>query len=305
MPVVLLAAVATLCLAVVPPASASSGGMVVTTDTTLTEDHHGPISIAADSVELDCAGHAVIGPSLGGPGIEVVRRAHVTIRHCHVTGFQYGISMIEDTSSIVVGNAISDNLAVALFLAGSRGGTFSGNRISNNLYGIWVGHQSPAGRQSTENRIVGNTATHNHADGFVLQEASSNKLAGNQSAMNAGRGFRVAASGSQNLLVGNTAIGNESSGFALEPGSDGASLVENLAIGNVGAGFSIGSSRNCLVGNAAFWNGSYGFAVLNGAAENTLTLNVAAGNTTYDAVDLNPPGTNSWAHNRFGKASGV
>jgi hypothetical protein len=43
-------------------AAAGSGPLTITANTTLTEDQVGPITVAANGVTLDCAGHNVSGP---------------------------------------------------------------------------------------------------------------------------------------------------------------------------------------------------------------------------------------------------
>ena len=58
--------------------------------------------------------------------------------------------------------------------------------------------------------------------------------------------------------------------------------------------------------NRAVDNQRNGFAVYGaegGCVENTLTRNVGKGSAQWDALDENPPGSNSWAGNTFGKSS--
>ena len=216
-------------LVVAPATFATSGGMLITKDTKLTEDHYGPIGFGADSVTLDCAGHKVIGPSDTGGGIAVFRRSHVTIRNCRVTGFQYAVQLIEDTSSVVIGNTITNNVVAGLSIVGSENGTFSGNVVSGNQWGVVVTHLLPSGRSASGNQIKGNTAMRNSGDGFLLRESESDQLIGNRSVGNAGRGFSLVEPSHQTTLVGNIAIGNGSDGFVLDRNSKGHTLDANSA----------------------------------------------------------------------------
>lgn len=297
-----LVGVFVLFLAVASSAFGSSGPMLITTDTTLTEDHYGPIGFGADSVTLDCAGHSVIGPSPSGGGIGVFHRSHVTIRNCHVTGFQYAITMIEDMSSVVVGNRLSNNVVVGLDLVGSENGTFSGNVMSSNRYGLIVTRLLPTGLSARNNQIAGNTAANNSDDGFLLREAESNQLIGNRSVGNGGRGFSLVEPSFGTTLVGNMAFGNGSDGFVLDVNSKGHVLDGNTAIGNGGSGFSIASSSNRLTGNSAFLNKAYGFAARAGA--NTIEHNIARWNKLYDAYQQDPGSPNRWHGNWFGTTYG-
>src|SRR6202521_291340 len=79
-----------------PGVHASSGTLAVTTTTTLTADQQGSISIAADAVTLDCAGHRVAGP--GFAGIYISGQTGVTVKNCHVSGFQFGLFL--DSASL-------------------------------------------------------------------------------------------------------------------------------------------------------------------------------------------------------------
>jgi parallel beta-helix repeat protein len=311
-------------LVVSPSAFATSGGMLITTNTTLSEDHYGPIGFGADGVTLDCAGHSVIGPSLPGGGIAVFRRSHVTIRNCNVTGFQYAVSLIEDTSSVVVDNTISNNVVVGLFIAGSEDGTVSGNVVRGNQWGVFVTHLQPEGRSASGNRIEGNTALGNSEGGFYLREADSNHLVGNSSVGNGGAGFSLVAPASGNTLSGNEASGNRD-GFYLDS-SNGNRIDHNVATNNAASGFALyNSSRNVFAHDVANdnWDGFYAgdsdnnnntftknvanhnqhVGFLLGGTGNNISQCVARANGGLDAFDAGAHAANDWISNNFGSFS--
>jgi hypothetical protein len=60
----LVIAVCALCVAMVSQAEGNTSSLlVITADTMLTEDHDGPIEIAADNVTLHCGRHTVSDPA--------------------------------------------------------------------------------------------------------------------------------------------------------------------------------------------------------------------------------------------------
>src|SRR5205823_14701603 len=73
----LASSVAAACVAAAAaPVIAGSGALTITASTTLTEDQAGPITVAANGITLDCAGHTVSGP--GWIGIYLPNRTGVT-----------------------------------------------------------------------------------------------------------------------------------------------------------------------------------------------------------------------------------
>ena len=94
----LLAALAAAVLPLGSTAVGSTGSLSITKDTVLTEDHRGTISIDADGVTLDCAGHRVVGSGydlatgVGDfAGISLRGRSDITVKGCTITGFKVGV----------------------------------------------------------------------------------------------------------------------------------------------------------------------------------------------------------------------
>ena len=269
-------------LALVSSALGSSGFMTITGNTRLTEDHHGNIWIGADSVTLDCAGHAVTSAEgqLGtGVGITVNSHSDVKIRECRVSGFATGIVLQLGTGNRVLDSTMSDNAELGIGLYGATDTRLSGNRVSGSTFGFYVTPTGIAGQESARNRLARNTATGNSLSGFALADPHSTQLVRNTSSMNGNYGFVLwnwKDGPLANRLADNTSTGNGWSGFALFGGADN-SLVGNTSAHN-DLGFNVSSSDGLVAKhNVAESNTASGFLV-NTVAGGALTDNVAAGN---------------------------
>jgi parallel beta-helix repeat protein len=214
-----------------------SCGQTITTNTALTGDLNcgtstaAGIKIGANGITLDCNGHTITGS--GGPyGISLVGRTGVTVENCYVSHWANGFTL---------------------------------------------------GSSST---LVKCTASSN-GYGFVLSGSDSNTLMGDLASNNFGDGFLLMASSSGNTLRSNTAEGNFH-GFSLES-SNGNVLTGNTANSNGASGNGYGfyvssSSSNTLSSNKAISNG-YGFYVSTGSSGNTISGNAANSNQRYGYYD--------------------
>ena len=90
--------------------------------------------IEASNIILDGAGFTLSGD--GEAGIEMVYANHVTIKDVKITGlYYYGISLMESSSNIIIGNTITGN-DFGVYIYNSIQNTISGNTITNNIVGI-------------------------------------------------------------------------------------------------------------------------------------------------------------------------
>ena len=240
--------------------SATVGAMSITSDTTLTEDHSGSITIDANNVTLDCAGHTITGTGTdesAGTGISIDSRTGVTVKNCNVTQFSQGVGVGQST-----GIVLSDNSA------------------NGNGEGITVGSSSAT--------VTNNTANDNNSWGFILAGAAAGStLTGNAANNNATIGFALGDT-SGNELDSNHATGNDTN-FDLG-GSNNNTLTNNVAEGP-GAGFALGddTNNNTLDGNTAIgtsgassWGSSVGFTVH--GADNLSSGNTFTGNSALGTV---------------------
>lgn len=255
------------------PCEGSSGSrdqLSVTENLTLTDRHDGAITIDADGVTLDCAGHAVIGR--GEIGINVGNRAGVTVENCEVWGFDVGVWLNNTIDSTIRGNTASANDVGFLIIASS------GNHLEDNealLNG--VGFRLD---RSHANRLVGNLTSRGHA-GFEVVSGEANELKGNE-ATDTRSGIVVASQ--RNLIVD-----NDLNRAGIEVHGGGNTISSNDVMGTV----SVQGSSNEFIGNRV----SLGGFRINGS-ENAFTENVVSGPEVSSAFHLFRANNNVFTDNR-------
>jgi len=268
--------------------ASSSGTLVIANNTTLRGDHYGNISITADSVTLDCAGHTVFGPGVSGfsGGIEVDGRTGVTVKRCTVTGFTVnGIFGGGTSNSTFTANLIYGNGANGIHLDSGNRNVFVGN-VSRSNRGIGI-----AQTRATQSRVEANTVEGNAIyAGIGLLNASHDNVVISNTAVGNAVGYLLDDSANANLVRNNTARSNPNNGFFIR-GSTNNIVVANTAEQN-GVGFTLfDDSANQLRGNNAIANKSFGFEVLRRSRDNTFDSNTANRNGTgfaiYDSASAN------------------
>ena len=140
------------------------------------------ISIGANNIVLDCAGHTITGPVsspnglTGLNGITLVNANGVTVKNCHVMYFNNGFVIRSGSSN---NNLISDKA--------DNNGNYGFDIMSN----------------SNNNQLINGEAAHNGGYGFIIESNSDkNQLDNNLSSGNAKAGF-VALTGSNNTTFEN------------------------------------------------------------------------------------------------------
>jgi parallel beta-helix repeat protein len=158
--------------------------LTITMDTTLTEDYFGNIVIDADGVTLDGNGHMVIGPGTdfliwdpntkvmsGNFGILLKGRTGVTVKNCHVTGFDDGFWLDGSDGNTLQENTVT-NYTIGFVLSSSSNNIF----LNNTANGKGAGDDLPNGFQlgrAFGNTLQGNTVNGNGI-GFALEESDDN-----------------------------------------------------------------------------------------------------------------------------------
>ncbi len=113
-------------------------GTTITTSTTLDSDMFCSgtgITIGADNIVLDCAGHSITGT---GPDISMYRgiylfgRTGVTVKNCVVTNFGAGITIESGSYNTLTGNTASSNVWPGIELQSSSHNTLTSNTAINN-----------------------------------------------------------------------------------------------------------------------------------------------------------------------------
>ena len=199
-------------------------GSTLTESTTLSSDLiclGDGLSIGANGVKLDCAGHSITG--IGNisdfhTGVKAAHQKGVTITNCTIVDFVWGIVLDQTSKSRVVHNDITGR-DIPLH----RG-------ISVHVMG-------------QSNQVVNNTSN-SQDSGFWLDQ-KSNLLAGNVADDNS-FGYYI---GARAVLRHNVATNSRGTGFLINSGSN--IIAYNVANSTEDAGFHILSGRNVIVGNLA------------------------------------------------------
>ena len=250
------------------PLSATSGDFDVSVDTTLTEDLSGRIRIIDDDVTLDCAGFRVVGPG-SGDGITIDNRTNVTVRNCHVSGFDEGIDVFASTGVRLENNTVTGNSVNGIGVSSSTGGQVVGNTATANCTKVDFTCAGISVHSGTSGTVIdGNTVTDNvnttpkgQAFGILVGGYGSGPtnatLSNNLVARNSHDGIHL-GDADGNTIIGNTAIGNLRGGIDLHNGASNNVITDNVAISNTWSGFAVlgnvgvGScDNNTLSGNWA------------------------------------------------------
>jgi len=134
---------------------------------TLTDDIYLPIVVERDNIVVDGAGYALQGTG-SEDGIYLSDRNNVTIKNMEIKAFDYiGIHLDNSSKNIISGNKITNNLYGIRLENLSNANIISGNNITANEWiGIWLVN-------SSDNTVSGNTITNNDY-GIYLEESSNN-----------------------------------------------------------------------------------------------------------------------------------
>ena len=131
--------------------SALECGSTITADTILEADMPclgNAITIDADNIVLDCAGHSITGDGSGN-GIYLSSRTGVTVKNCVVTNFGAGITLESSSYNTLTGNTANDNAFRGIDIeSSSNNNNLTGNTANNNA------NDSLANIQSIKDTII-------------------------------------------------------------------------------------------------------------------------------------------------------
>ena len=276
-------------------AIAISCGDVITKSTKLTFGletcSDNGLSIGADHVTLDCAGHMISGPgSKQGSGIIINGRSDVKVINCRTFGFKYGFQVIASNSVNLTGNIANHSVNDGYNMkTRTTGITIFNNTATGNGDAGYHLEDGTSLNNLTNNVSVGNNLDQGNHHGFWLLKSNGNSLTGNIAKHNVGQGFNIDDS-ANNLLLYNYASDNTLNGFAL-------------------VGDSSFSKQNLLARNTAIANIQNGFFASGGSSQNTFQLNLANGNFHFGYVDrstgLGNFGTGNTYFNDYCNVNGI
>ncbi len=278
-------------------------GTTITTSTTLDSDMFCSgtgITIGADNIVLDCAGHSITGT---GPDISMYRgiylfgRTGVTVKNCVVTNFGAGITIESGSYNTLTGNTASSNVWPGIELQSSSHNTLTSNTaINNGQFGFGI-------FESTYNTLTNNTVDSNKRNDIQLSTSSYNILTGNVVKNSLNGGISLGVSSEHNLITGNTINNNAREGIWTD--SSFNEITNNNIHNNNGQGISIqsydsvSSSGNIVSNNTVESNGANGISLGN-FDDNPIT-DVTPDNNVISDNNINSNGGNGVSiHSVFG-----
>ena len=232
------------------------------------------ITIGANNIVLDCAGHSMTGPG-SGYGVELRNKNGVTIKNCNISGFYFGLVIVSSSFNTLLDNSASSNTENGIYISSSFNNTLTGNTVSSNRrYGIFSDSSSP---KSNNNIFTFNDVSLNGSDGIVV-DGHDNILTSNTANSNYGNGISLYNSVSSSTLTSNTANSNHISGISLGQNSNNNLIENNTANSNSTFGIYLNSnSNNVLTANTAISNSNTGISI-NSSSGNTITSNIVNSN---------------------------
>ncbi|MFH1470357.1 MAG: NosD domain-containing protein [Candidatus Micrarchaeota archaeon] len=146
--------------------------ITLTQDLESTEDC---LSIGANNVTLDCAGHTLTGSRVG-TGIRIFGRNGVDVRNCRVSNFNYGIYASLSDSSTIQWNTVTE-CYIGIFTSSSSSISIDKNSVEKNGQGIYA-------YDLTDSSITGSRARESKGPGLELKSSFSDKIQGNDLSSN-------------------------------------------------------------------------------------------------------------------------
>ncbi len=265
-------------------------GDTMMSDTTLTQNltcTGAGITIGANDVTLDCAGHSLTGDTTGF-GISLSSRSNVTIKNCNVTNFNYGASLVTSTNNTFADNMINGNSHSGFrIISNSDNNTLINNIVSYNTYnGIGVD-------QSSNNTYINNTLNSN-TNGISIGASSDNTII-NNTANNNAVGIDIESNSNNNIITNNTANNNTAEGINLLR-SINNSITGNIANSNgYGIELSSDSNNNTVANNTAYNNRNSGILIFASSENNTVFANEVIYN--QDGIELLSSSDNNFIQN--------
>jgi len=263
--------------------------------------------------------HEDIGPCSTSPALLVLSQSTLNLNghtvSCTVQT-PIGIYMDGERSKLLNGEVYFCDVGVLIESGGGRN-TVKNVTADDNNFGFVI--------RSGRNKLSGNIAIDNIADGFQLNTPNGdrNSFTGNSAHYNGDDGFDIVhPDADHNEFVGNDAIDNDGEGFEnfgefntflrntaalnrvgffLNSLANDNTLEKNLAIMNDQDGIRLaGSDSNLVIGNRTNDNIQRGILLDAGANDNVVKMNKARDNVIVDLEDGNANcGTNQWIMNVF------
>lgn len=188
-----------------------------------------------DNMTLDGDGFTLQGTGASDSiGIDLSERTNVTVKNTRITNNHVGINSYSSFNNSISGNSITTNDYGVFLGIYSSNNSICGNNITNNTDGIDL-------EGCSNSSINGNDITANNYIGIRLWCSSSNSVSGNNITNNH-NGIYLYASSNNNSVSGNNITTNYDYGILDSDSSNNSISGNNIA--NNRYGIMLGSSSN-------------------------------------------------------------
>ncbi len=271
--------------------STTLGCQSISTDTLLSADvlcsTGNGITIAADSITLDCDGKSIRGGGIGS-GIIVDGRKNIIIKNCNISSFYYGIKISSSKFvQVIEQNNLELNDFYALYLLQSNHTIINSNTILNDNNGVYSINS------------MNTTITNNSIDlqkkfyGIYLFNSETNIIANNSMWDNYHAIYLVNSSGTN--ISSNNISGSDVYSLFVHKGTSNSYIINNnLSTGMEGIRIKDSSYGNQFSNNLIKDHSSYGIystdSNTNTYFNNTLinnSINVFLSNSTSNTINNN------------------
>lgn len=206
-----------------------------------TLDVYGAIFVETDNIEIDGAGHTLLGKG-EDVGIYLSLRNNITIQNLKIIGFQYGIFLNSATQNVIRKNEISSNYYGVWLTNSSNSNNIVENNITGNQLGIYLdlsqantislnlitgNSKGISLYESSQNIIIGNTFSEN-SSGITLGSSNNNRIFNNNFMYNI---IQAYAENSTNSWDDEVSFGNHWSDYQAK--NPNAEEIDNSGIWNV------------------------------------------------------------------------
>jgi len=247
-------------------------GTIITQNVTLDADiscissGDNALTIGANNIVLDCAGHSITREGLepiGGYGIGTAGYNHVTIKNCIVSGFWNGGISINSGSDNTLSNNIANLNYLGIIVSGSSKNTIINNSVSGNWDGITLDWGS------NNNIVSNNIARLNDNMGMAIADTYNNLISNNRVNLNGWDGIYIYGSSVGNIVTNNNASSNTNNGITAEAESSFDNIFKNNSATNNGnAGIYVISTVNSTITKNVANSNYYGIYLERGSNNN-------------------------------------
>ncbi|VVB57863.1 Right handed beta helix region [Candidatus Anstonella stagnisolia] len=229
------------------------------------------ISISAQNVTLDCAGHTITGDNTTSTYGVYSNQKNTTVKNCNIDNFQHGIYFNGATYGAIQNNtAITrHSTGYSIYLVSS-----SNNILSNN-------------NGTTRSPIWSTGATE------LLSSNNNQILNSAAGSLNSGGGYGLSLdSSSNNQIINSTGYGGGNTAIGISSGSNN-SIINSSGIASGYYGIKLDTTTNNLILNSNTSSSYYVFWIT--ASSNNQIINTAATSTnpTYSAFYLSSSSNNN------------